>query len=189
VVEFLEGDLPTQGIGLAFIYCNHKENQAQCIEYFLGAITRQILERGQVIPKDVHTLYGRHRGKETKPTRAEYLELLKSLAKECSEVYIVIDALDECIDRNGRIIWRELITKLTGTVHNIRLLYTSRQIDDIAGILKKLTRIEIQATDEDLRTYVLEQVESKDDLADFCQDDSTLQENIVQAVVSKAQGM
>ena len=189
MVEFLEGDLPTQGIGLAFIYCNHKENQAQHIEYFLGAIARQIVERGQGIPEDVHTLYERHRGKETKPTRAEYLKLLKSLAKECSEVYIVIDALDECIDRNGRIIWRELITELAGSVNNLRLLFTSRQIDDIARILKKSTRIEIQATDEDLRTYVREQVESKYDLADFCPDNSTLQDNIVQAVVSKAQGM
>ncbi|KAF2194099.1 hypothetical protein K469DRAFT_548612, partial [Zopfia rhizophila CBS 207.26] len=44
VVDFIGSDLPAQGIGLAFIYYDHKENLSQPIEYFLGAIVRQIGE-------------------------------------------------------------------------------------------------------------------------------------------------
>ena len=104
MVEFLESDLPIQGIGLAFIYYNHKEKLSQNIEYFIGVVVRQIVEQRPVIPENVRTLYEKHRGKETRPTCTEYLDLLQSLSKDCSEVYIVIDALDECIGKVGQFI-------------------------------------------------------------------------------------
>jgi hypothetical protein len=189
VVDFLESDLPAEGIGLAFIYCNHKENQLQRNEYFLGAIVRQIVERRQVIPNDVRTLYEKHLGKKTLPTCTEYLKLLQSLAKECSEVYIIIDALDECIDKDGQLIWSDLLTSLTGSVTNIRLLYTSRHVDDTTGILSRSTLIEIHASEADIRTYVQGQLQSKIVLLQFCREDPTLQNNILQEVVSKADGM
>jgi hypothetical protein len=181
--------LPAQGIGLAFIYCNHKENQSQRNEYFLGAIARQIIERRQVMPNDVHTLYEKHRGKETQPTCTEYLNLLQHLAKECSEVYIVIDALDECIDKDGQLIWSDLLTKLKSSVPNMRLLYTSRDIEDTAGILSGSTLIGVHASEADIETYVQGQLQSKIVLLQFCQEDPTLQYNILQAVVSKVDGM
>ena len=189
MVEFLENDLPVQGIGLTFIYCNHKENLLQKIEYFIGAIIRQLVERRQAIPKDVRTLYEKHRGKGTTPTNAEYLGLLQSLTKECSEVYVVIDALDECIDKKGQIIWNDLLTKLKNSVSNLRLLYTSRHINDIAGILAGSTRIEIRASEADIRAYVQAQVKSKYPLSEFCRQDSNLQNDILQVIVSKAEGM
>ena len=189
MVEFLENDLPVQGIGLTFIYCNHKKNLLQRIEYFIGAIVRQLVERRQAIPKDVRTLYEKHRGKKTTPTCAEYLKLLQSLTKEYSEVYVVIDALDECIDKKGQIIWNDLLTKLQDSVSNLRLLYTSRHIDDVTGILAGSTRIKIRASEADIRAYVQAQVESKHILFGFCRQDSNLQNDILQVVVSKAEGM
>ena len=189
MVEFLENDLPVQGIGLTFIYCNHKENLLQRIEYFIGAIVRQLVERRQAIPKDVRTLYEKHRGKGTTPTCVEYLELLQSLTKEYSDVYVVIDALDECIDKKGQIIWNDLLTKLKNSVSNLRLLYTSRHINDIAGILAGSTRIEIRASEADVRAYIQAQVKSKHLLFEFCRQDSNLQNDILQVVVSKAEGM
>jgi hypothetical protein len=189
VVEFLESDLPIQDIALAFIYCNHKAKLSQTIEYFVGAIARQIVERRQVIPEDVRTLYEKHRGKETRPTRTEYLDLLQSLAKECSEVYIVIDGLDECIDKDGQLIWNDLLTKLKDNVSNLRLLSTSRHIDNPAEILVGSTLIDIRAREADIRTYVQGQLESKNVLFQFCQQDHTLQNDILQAVVLKAEGM
>lgn len=69
-------------------------------------------------------------------------------------MYIIIDALDECINRKGEIIWNDLLTKLKDFVSNLRLLYTSRHIDDIAGILAGSTRIEIRASEADIRSYV-----------------------------------
>lgn len=191
MVEFLEKDLPLRGVALAFVYCNHKEKLSQTIEYFVGAIIRQLVERKAVIPDYVRTLYGNHRGKGTNPTLTEYLELLQSLAKECSEVYIVIDALDECVEEDGQPIWSNLIRKLQASIVNLNLLYTSRdmEIRDTAGIFRNSTVIPIRATETDIRTYAREQLQSNDDLLQFCQQDPSLQEDILQAIVSKAEEM
>jgi hypothetical protein len=153
--------LPIQGIGLTFVYCDHKQNLLQRVEYFIGAIVRQLVERTQIIPKDVRTLYQHHRGKGTTPTRSEYLDLLQSLSNECSELYIVIDALDECIDKNGEMIWKDLLTNLKKLVTNMRLLYTSRHMDDIRRASPGLTCIEVRAFDADMRAYIQAQVNSK----------------------------
>lgn len=191
MVEFLEKDLPVQGVALAFVYCNHKEKLSQTIEYFVGAIVRQLVERKAVIPDYVRSLYGNHRGKGTNPTLTEYLELLRLLAKECSEVYIVIDALDECVEKGGQPIWSDLIIKVQACMVNLTLLYTSRDMDirHIAGIFRNSTVIPIRATETDIRTYAREQLQSKNDLLQVCRQDPTLQEKILQAVVSKAEGM
>ena len=90
-IEFLENDRPLPSIGLAFIYCYHKENQVQSLEYCLGAIVRQLVEQRPAILQEVRSLHEKHRGKKTKATCREHVELLQSLAHECSEVYVAID--------------------------------------------------------------------------------------------------
>jgi hypothetical protein len=112
-----------------------------------------LVERRPAIPYKVRSLYDKHRGKEIKLTYQEYVDLLQVLAHE-SEVYVAIDALDECIDKNGRSIWNGPLSELKKSVRNLRLLYTSRDIEDIAGILTGSTRIEIRATEADIQAYV-----------------------------------
>jgi hypothetical protein len=111
------------------------------------------------------------------------------LAEGFDEMYLVIDALDECIDRNGESIWSGLLTKVTTSIPNLRLLCTSRHISDMGGILGDSTPIEIRADDADIRTYILAQIKSRDRLLGFCGKDVALKSEILEAVASKAVGM
>ena len=95
----------------------------------------------------------------------------------------MIDALDECIDKRGLLIWNDLLSDLKNSASNIRLLYTSRNIDDTAGILLGSTVIEICADGADIKTYAQGQLQ-KSVLLQFCRNDPDLQNNILQAVVS-----
>jgi hypothetical protein len=176
-------------IGLAFIYCDHKRNEAQRLEYFLSAIARQILERQQTIPTYVRTLYREHRGKGSILTLNEYLGLLQSLSIECVEVYVVVDALDECIDKDTKTVWNDLYISLKKHIVNLRLLCTSRHIDDITKTSPGSTCIKVKAIDKDVRTYIQAQIESQTGLSIFCQQDPNLENDILQAVISKAEGM
>jgi hypothetical protein len=189
VVEFPEANLPTHGIELTFVYCNHKQNLSQRVEYFVGAIVRQLLEQKETVPKEIQTLYERYRKKGTTPTRSEYFDILQSLSNECTKIYLVVDALDECINENGEMIWKDLLTPLRKLVTNLRLLCTLRHVDDIGQISPGSICIEIRASDADLRTYVQAQVNSNNILSKFCKQDSNLQNDILQVVVSKAEGM
>jgi hypothetical protein len=189
VIEFLEADLPLQDTGLAFIYCDYKQSALQSLELFIGAIIRQLAQQASAFPQSVCNLYEKYRAKGTPASLLEYLELLQYLAKGFDEMYLVIDALDECIDRNGESIWSGLLTKVTTSIPNLRLLCTSRHISDMGGILRDSTRIEIRANDADIRTYILAQVKSRDHLLRFCREDSALESEILEAVASKAVGM
>ena len=189
MIEFLEADLPLQDTGLAFIYCDYKQSALQSLEHFIGSIIRQLAQQASTIPQSVCNLYEKYRAKGTPASLVEYLELLQSLAKGFNEMYLVIDALDECIDRNGESIWSGLLTKITAYIPNLRLLCTSRHISDMRGILRDSTRIEIRADDADIRTYILAQVKSRDRLLGFCSKDPALESEILEAVASKAVGM
>jgi len=189
VIEFLEEDLPIPETGLAFIYCNYKERLSQRVEYFARTIARQLVEQRSVIPEEVYTLHGKYRGKGTRLSCAECFELLQSLAKTCSEVYIVIDALDECINKNGESIWSNLLTQLKASIPNLHFLCTSRHISHTGGSLAGATLLEIRARDVDIKAYVEAQIETKDRLLGFCGQDSILRNEILEAVALKADGM
>jgi hypothetical protein len=189
VIEFLEGYLPIPEIGLTFIYCNYKDRESQNVDHFIGIIVRQLVRQRSVLADEVRTLYEKHRNKETKLSSAEHLGLLESLAKGCSELYLIIDALDECSNKSGKSIWNSLLTKLKVAVPNLRLLYTSRDISDSGGSLKCSTCIKIRASDADIKAYLRTQVESNECLLGFCDDDPALQDDILEAVGSKAEGM
>jgi hypothetical protein len=182
-------DLPSQGTGFAFVYCDHKQHLLQRVEYFIGAIVRQIVERKQNIPNTVEALYQTNRGRGTTPTRTEYLDLLHSLSTEFSELYVVIDALDECIDNSRDMIWKDLLTSLKDSVTNLRLLYTSRHIDNVETASPESTCIEIVASDADMQTYIHRQISTKPNLSQFCKQDANLENDILQVVVSKSEGM
>lgn len=189
MIQFLEEDLPVQEIGLAFIYCDHKRNESQRLEFFIGAIVRQLVQRKQTTSKYVQILYEEHRRKESRPTLNEYLDLLQSLSAEFTEVYVVIDALDECINSKRETVWNDLHANLKKRVTNLRLLCTSRHTDCFGKTSPSSTCIEIRATDKDMETYIQAQIESQSRLFELCRQDTNLQSDILQTVVSKAEGM
>ncbi|RJE24666.1 Ankyrin repeat protein [Aspergillus sclerotialis] len=189
IVDFLETDLPASDISLTFIYCNHKSSQAQSLEYFLRAIVRQLVELERAIPESVSELYQRHRGKGTAPTKEECVKLLQSISQVSAETFVVIDALDECVGKEGLPFWTELIKTLKGSIVNLRLLCTSRHIDDPRGVLKNALRIEIRASRADIETYTEEKIKSNDNLMMFCEREPRLQQNIMEEVGSKSDGM
>jgi hypothetical protein len=115
--------------------------------------------------------------------------LLQLLSYKYSEVYIVIDALDECIDKNWRIIWGGLLSELKRSVSNLQLLYTSRDIKDIADILTESTRVEIRAGDADIEAYVQAQTQTANSLQQICKRVPELQESIPLVITLIAKGM
>jgi Cdc6-like AAA superfamily ATPase len=189
VVKFLEQDLATQKVGVAFIYCDHKSNVDQQHDYFISAIIRQLIEGKQMMPECVRTLYENHLRTRSKPSSDEYLSLLQSLSKEYSEVYVLIDGLDECINKDGEMIWNKLLIDLKKYVNNLRLLCTSRDMDVTETALSESTCIQIRASDGDMKLYIQGQIQSSLALAALCRRDTVLENEVLETVVAEAEGM
>jgi hypothetical protein len=153
----------------------------------IASLLQQLVQRGLVISDDIVSLYRHHSKKQTRPTLDELSKLLQSEVRRLSDVFIVIDALDECLEGNhtGESFLAE-IQKLQPTIH---LLITSRHISTIEREFEKAARVEIRASHEDVRRYLEGRIESKGRLARLVKADPTLQATIVNTIAEKAEGM
>lgn len=93
----------------------------------------------------------------------ELLQTIQKITLKYRCVYIVLDGLDECCERNELNATRKLIAEASTMIN---LLMVSRVERDIERQLGKLNSSQIHcdeaSTCEDIRTYVHEKLESED---------------------------
>ncbi|KAN0079531.1 hypothetical protein V8E54_004745 [Elaphomyces granulatus] len=84
------------GIGIAFLYCNFRQQQDQrLIDLFLSLL-KQFSQRQPLLPECVTRMYKAHERDRTRPSFNEISDALYSIIANCSRAFIIIDALDEC---------------------------------------------------------------------------------------------
>jgi len=90
---------------------------------------KQLVQEQPLIPKPVKALYNCHNERKTRPSLDEVSKLLCSIIESYSQVFIVVDALDECKDNTRT----KLLSKIRNlqTQSNTKLMATSRFIATI----------------------------------------------------------
>ena len=112
------------------------------------------------------------------------------------EVWIVLDALDECSTRRGHateglLSW---IKDLVNSLSNVHILMTSRQEHDIEEGLRaildedELVSIQSDLINEDINAYILNRVKKSEALKRWRKHED-IQEEIETALMKKANGM
>jgi hypothetical protein len=97
-----------------------------------------------------------------------------------SQIFIVVDALDECSETNGS--WMKLVHALRSLTGPINLMVTSRDLPSIEQHFREAQRLDIRATDEDVAKYVQSQLVHYPGLMNW-------QDTIVKKIISKVDGM
>ncbi|OCK73256.1 hypothetical protein K432DRAFT_340557, partial [Lepidopterella palustris CBS 459.81] len=179
VIDHIANTVQNDGNGLAYIFCNYKEQGEQKASILLAAILRQLVQARRSIPATVSQLHNHHITRGTTPSPQEIFRTLLSILEDYSRVYVVIDALDECLDSQLLIKIRHLQTKARTDLH---LMATSRFIPEIEQNFAGALRLEIRASENDVRTFVASQMYR---LPDFVQDDVELP-GIVQDIITQA---
>ena len=91
-----DGDVAVTGL-----YCDFLAQQEQTVTNMIGAILKQLVGRGD-IPEDVREAF--EKGKREFGGRglllAEMMEMLRITLASLSQVFICIDALDECLPKH-----------------------------------------------------------------------------------------
>jgi hypothetical protein len=118
-------------IGIAFLFCNYNREVDQDAANLFAALLKQLVQSQPEIVALVVQLHNRHSRRGSKPSVDELIHILMSTCSSYSTVYIVIDVLDECTNRNG--VRRQLVDKLhdVQASRNVRLLFTSRFIPEV----------------------------------------------------------
>jgi ankyrin repeat domain-containing protein 50 len=108
-------------LGLAFFYCDGNYSEKQDRRYILGSIARQLLPPASHLFEQLKAL--RNRGS----LRPDILvATIERIASSYRHVYIVIDGLDECANRESLL---DILSTLE--IENVNLFVTSRCEKDI----------------------------------------------------------
>ncbi|KAH7237429.1 hypothetical protein B0J15DRAFT_538684 [Fusarium solani] len=174
-------------IGIAYIYCNFRQQDNQRIDKMLASLLKQLAERQPSLPEVVKDLYNRHKPKKTRPLVDEISTTLRSLAKTYVRVYLLVDVLDECQASDGS--RAELLRELFALQKSCgaSLFMTSRIMPDIQeNFTDNAIELEIRASEEDVGRYLDSRVAS---LSKVVRNNPKLREDIKTEVVRAVNGM
>lgn len=185
-VDHLLKSVQSRSIGVAYIYCNYKTKAEQDTSHMLAAILKQLVQAQPRSLEPVRKLVNQHQSRGTTPSVDELFGMLKDATTCYSTIYIVVDALDECQDNNGT--RRQFLSRLEHiqAISDIRLMFTSRFIPEVVDRFQNATKLEVQASEEDVKRYIAGQLYR---LPRCIQNDIALQGTIQDAIVQAAGGM
>ncbi|TKA81417.1 hypothetical protein B0A49_00656 [Cryomyces minteri] len=182
VIDHLLSTFPDTDVAVAYFYCAYKEQHEG--KDLVAALLRQLVQQLPALPEAVNDLYMRHHQRRTLPTRHELSEVLRSVASGFSQVFLVVDALDECWEENNT--RAEFLHSIKEVKLFANTLVTSRPIPAIERVFEQEPKQEIRASDGDVRAYVEAKIETE---LNHVSAKPSLQTEIVDKVAAKAKGM
>ncbi|KAF3074205.1 hypothetical protein CFAM422_003493 [Trichoderma lentiforme] len=145
---------PDPSVGIAYIYFNFWQQDEHKVEDLFASLLKQLVRGKSSLPASVKDLCNHHMEKGTRPSLDKISKVLQSVIRvSYSRVFIIIDALDECqASDNCRTQFIKGLFDFQKCGANI--FATSRSIPDVTDKFDGSTRLEIRASDDDIRRYV-----------------------------------
>jgi hypothetical protein len=135
------------------------------------------------IPQPLKDLRKRHLDAgDTRPTLEELDTLLTDLVID-KQAFVIIDALDELKADRQRV-----VNHLSRVHQNVKLLFTSRVLENFKGLSQGFKHIEVVAHKDDIHGYVDHVISENRRLRKFMKMDNTLEDNIKHEVTKKSDG-
>ncbi|KAH0563336.1 hypothetical protein GP486_002098 [Trichoglossum hirsutum] len=172
--------------GVAYVFCNYQSRADQNTTILLSAILRQLVQAQGSVPESISHLHERHSGRGTRPSLDEVFSTLQSVLQNYSRVHLVIDALDECQDQEGT--HNRLLARVRDLQKdaNLNVMITSRFIPDLEAEFEHATRLEVRASNEDVKRFVTDQIYQ---LPRCIRRDNELQNLMKDKIIEAADGM
>ncbi|KAI1835446.1 hypothetical protein DTO027I6_2827 [Penicillium roqueforti] len=173
----------TPDVGIAYIYCNFNRQDEQTAQELLSSLLKQLSQKKTSVPDAVKDLYKRYKTASTRPRFDEISKALHSVVSTYSDVFIVIDALDECESTCRTRVLDELNKLRAGPGANV---FATSRPTEINDLFEGGSVLEIQAQEDDVRRYLAGNMFR---LPGFVSRNTALQEEIMTAISRHVQGM
>ena len=198
MIENLQKVFPENDVSIAYAYCDYKARESQTTDKLLSSLVKQLALQLKDMPLNVQNLYKKRQNGETSLTRAEYLELLWSLAGRSRRCFVIVDALDENLVHGDedQLLEANILDELQTLqlrdpkCRAFSMFLTSRLNDTIKQQLSGSLHHELRAANDDVELYVRSRIANKTfRFVEAVNKNPRLGDNIVTTVVEKAQGM
>lgn len=124
--------------GLLYFFFDFTDTSKQSLEGMVRSLSSQLYRKGGIVQGCLNSLYTACDNGHQHPTAEKLDEAFKAMAQQAGEVWIVLDALDECRTRKGLpavglLSWLKTLLDLQRM--NVHLLVTSRLEQDIESAI------------------------------------------------------
>jgi hypothetical protein len=189
-------------VGIAYFYCDYNNRESQTLSKIMGSLTAQLSKQSLAFRAAVWKYFDSLQGTHEAARNAESETLLEILLGNCvkfSQIYLILDAIDECSNRGRPSPRSQLLDYLTkiqeGGKGQIQILITSRSTMDIQAVFLGKPAIPVlsESNSADIELYVRTEIERKIREKPRWLGDSEsteiMKDSIVSRLVNKANGM
>lgn len=182
---------PTKVVG--YYYFTFNDSQKQTAELMVKSLITQLSQHCIQSPTALLNLFSTHLNGQRQPSSDELLQVLRQLIQDFSASFIVLDALDECTERE------ELLLPILEEIarwrlENLHVIVTSRYEADILSSLGCLipdnsrVPLESKEVDPDITSYVRHRLSADRNLRRW-QKQPEVHREIEAVLTEKAHGM
>jgi hypothetical protein len=185
-VDHIQKRFTGENIGIAFAYCDYKEGRT-ALE-LVASLAKQLASRKEALHPGLTHLHEQVVREDRHISWEELERLLLSLCDTFDHNFILIDALDE-VDIFQE---RERLLSALRVLQNasVKIFITSRpNLEDVKTQFSEVPQVEIMATEEDIRTYVKQQITGNSPFMTRISSFPGLEGAIVETITSRASGM
>ena len=179
----------TESLGIAYFFFDGRssDNELQLHNKLIRTLISQLSDtRHGGMSEKLADLYKRC-GEVQQPSDEQLQNVLRDILDRFSQAYIIIDALDECTDREKTLNWaNELISDTDCKPANLHIVITSRPERDIHESFAALDSHSIdvsEANTQDINDYLKRQMASK-----FVKYDEDTRTKIMSELGARAEG-
>jgi hypothetical protein len=189
-------------VGVAYFYCDYNNQESQTLSKIMGSLTAQLSKQSLTFRAAVWKYSDSLKSTHEAARSAEPETLLEILLGNCvkfSQIYLVLDAIDECSNRGRPSPRSQLLDYLIkiqeGGKGQIQILVTSRSTMDIQGAFSGKPAIPVlsESNSADIELYVRTETERKiQEKPRWLGDKERTQimkDSIISRLVNKANGM
>ena len=178
-----------------YFYFDFKDTNKQTLESMVRSLISQLFNRDEQTWPKLIPHYSKS-DRQSTPSLRLLCGVLLQMIEQVKEVWIILDALDECTTREGEskvglLSWMEEVRNLEkGNVH---LLATSRSSSDIESRVSKFPEanvvpIQENFTTADIRTYIRARFDRDERLRKW-RNNNALREKVEATLTEKGSGM
>lgn len=182
----------SEGMAMAYFYFDFNDTDKQKSDKMICSIIKQLVSQCTKKCIKLESLFSTCNDGVRQPNPDDLMSILEDVLKAFDKTYIMLDALDECSDRQA--LFEKIEEIQSWQLSQLHMLFTSRGLTDIEEALESMTdiesRISIQnaAVDADIELYVNRMLQKGRNLKRWRNHDQA-QEEIKKTLKEKADGM
>jgi hypothetical protein len=175
-----------------YFYFDFNNSEKQDVVRMLRSLVYQLSWQAAEVPASLRALFSSCKDGKRQPPLDALLQAVRQIIQQLPQVYIMLDALDECTERTELM---ETLETIAGwKLLNMHLLVTSRRERDIESSLKGFVDLQngiclqVEVVDKDIEQYVRQRLSDDKGLNKWGKD-IALRHEIESALMKGSKGM